>query len=123
MNNYATCPVCGGPMCQPGLKSCHGCRTSIRRVQQYNRCVRIIRLIARDQSMKAIAHNFGVSLKTIEYHWAITKRILGIRTQVGAALYALRHNLLSLNINPIIPMPSHNAELRCGRPATKKDMI
>lgn len=49
--------------------------------------------IVHDRTFKQIAGDLDISTKTVEYHWAKLKKIIGVKTQIGAALFAHTHNL------------------------------
>jgi DNA-binding NarL/FixJ family response regulator len=46
-----------------------------------------------DHNDKEIAQAMGVSLKTVEYHWAKLKKTIGVKTRVAAALFARKHRI------------------------------
>lgn len=57
----------------------------------------ILQLIAEGKSTKEIAFILEVSVKTVETHRAGLMERLGIRDVAGLVVYALRHNLISID--------------------------
>lgn len=60
----------------------------------------ILQLIAEGKSTKEIAFILEVSVKTVETHRAGLMERLGIRDVAGLVVYALRHNLISVDRLP-----------------------
>lgn len=42
---------------------------------------------------KEIASSIGISPKTVEHHWDKLKKTIGVKTRVGAALFARKHRI------------------------------
>ena len=59
-----------------------------------NREVEILRLVARAQSTKDIAHSLSLSEKTVRNHLEHVFTKIGVSSRVGASLYAVDHGLV-----------------------------
>jgi DNA-binding NarL/FixJ family response regulator len=57
----------------------------------------ILQLIAEGRSTKEIAYALSVSIKTVETHRAALMERLGIRDVAGLVVFAVRHNLISVD--------------------------
>jgi DNA-binding NarL/FixJ family response regulator len=57
----------------------------------------ILQLIAEGRSTKEIAFTLSVSIKTVETHRAALMERLGIRDVAGLVVFAVRHNLISVD--------------------------
>ena len=75
---------------------CRDCRKSIANIRKFNRSLRLVKAVAEDRPMKAIACDWNLSLKVLQWHWAHAKRALQFQTFVGATKVALRLNLITL---------------------------
>lgn len=60
----------------------------------------ILQLIAEGKSTKEIAFTLSVSVKTVETHRAALMERLGIRDVAGLVVFAVRHNLISVDRPP-----------------------
>jgi DNA-binding NarL/FixJ family response regulator len=60
----------------------------------------ILQLIAEGKSTKEIAFTLSVSVKTVETHRAALMDRLGIRDVAGLVVFAVRHNLISVDRPP-----------------------
>lgn len=60
----------------------------------------ILQLIAEGRSTKEIAFTLSVSVKTVETHRAALMERLGIRDVAGLVVFAVRHNLISVDRPP-----------------------
>ena len=60
----------------------------------------ILQLIAEGRSTKEIAFTLSVSIKTVETHRAALMERLGIRDVAGLVVFAVRHNLISVDRPP-----------------------
>ena len=60
----------------------------------------ILQLIAEGRSTKEIAFTLSVSIKTVETHRAALMERLGIRDVAGLVVFAVRHNLISVDRTP-----------------------
>ena len=56
----------------------------------------ILILVAQDFPIKTIAEIFGISTKTVEYHWSKIKTETGIKTPVASVYYCLDNGLIEL---------------------------
>jgi DNA-binding NarL/FixJ family response regulator len=56
--------------------------------------VKVLRLIARGLSNRAVAGELVISVKTVGSHIEHIYTKIGVRTRAGAALYAMEHGLL-----------------------------
>lgn len=61
------------------------------------RQLEILALIAKGRATKQIAHDLGLSVKTVETHRSMIMDRLGIREVAGLVLYAVRNGLVTLN--------------------------
>ena len=70
------------------------------RVHQCNTALRLVREVCLDKPMKQIAGEWGIDLKTINYHWRTAKELLEFQSTVGAVLYAVHHNMIPPTSTP-----------------------
>jgi DNA-binding CsgD family transcriptional regulator len=54
----------------------------------------ILRLIAKDLSLKEIAASLGIARKTVDYHRKALKAKLGVKGSAGMVRYAIRAGLI-----------------------------
>lgn len=78
------CPQCGGP--KTDLSSiCRNCWAPSR-----NRIEDVLTGIANSKTMKEIAIDLGISIKTVEYHWYKGKVKYGLQCPQDATKLAIR---------------------------------
>ena len=56
----------------------------------------VLQMLAEGKNTKAMAHTLGVSVKTVETHRASIMERLDIHDLAGLVIYAVRHNLVSM---------------------------
>jgi DNA-binding NarL/FixJ family response regulator len=56
--------------------------------------VDVLRLIARGRSNKEVAHQLGISAKTVGTHVEHIYAKAGVATRAGATLFAMEHDLI-----------------------------
>jgi HD-GYP domain-containing protein (c-di-GMP phosphodiesterase class II) len=57
--------------------------------------IEVLRLLARGQSMKAIAAQLSIAPKTVDSHIQHIYTKIGVSTRAGATLFAMEHNLVT----------------------------
>lgn len=88
------CPQCGGFKHEVS-KRCWKCARP-HSLAAGLRTKRIVIEIAEGRSTKEIATLWGISPKTVEYHWAIAKAKYGLRSPVDAVKYTIRQGWITL---------------------------
>lgn len=72
------------------------CRIQRGKEQERAVAIGLIRLIAAEMGLKQIAYITGLSVKTIEYHWAKARVIFGVSSYVGATKLAIQQGWIIL---------------------------
>lgn len=78
-------------------RHCHKCsHVTNKYAEPGSRCWELVKLIGSGMALKEIAREFGVSTKTVEYHWAKAKVDFGFQCYQDVTKYAIKHKLITL---------------------------
>lgn len=95
-NRNRICPKCGKRKSW-AARHCYNCSYVTKdRAKPGERRWDLIKLLGSGQSLKEIAFSFHVSLKTVEYHWALAKAEFGFECYQDVTRYAIKHNLITI---------------------------